>query len=91
MAHSPTDKDQRPQSMEDARSLGPKAVVDDPEQYQRFVEAAKEMGADSPEAGETFERALRRVLRPREPGKPALRREGRPKPEEKWGRKRKPL
>lgn len=68
----------------------PEPVIDDPEQYQRFVEAAKEMGADSPEAGEMFENALRRVLPPREPGKPALRRKGWPKPEGNRGRKRRP-
>jgi hypothetical protein len=44
---------------------------DDPEQSARFIKAARELGADSPEAGEAFERALRSVLPPREPGKPA--------------------
>jgi hypothetical protein len=73
----------------EAEGQEPGPVIDDPEQYQRFVEAAKEMGADNPEAGETFERALRRVLPPREPGKPAFRREGWPKPEGNRGRKRK--
>ena len=46
-----------------------KFVPDDPEQFQRFVEAARELGADTPEAVEMTERALRRMLPPRDPGK----------------------
>lgn len=44
-------------------------AMDDPEQYQRFLEAARELGVD--ETGEAFERALRVVLPPRKPGEPA--------------------
>jgi hypothetical protein len=48
----------------------PQVAPDDPAQSERFVKAARELGADTPEAAEAFERALRRMLPPREPGKP---------------------
>lgn len=41
----------------------------DDEQSRRFLEAARELGCD--ESGEAFDRALGRILPPREPGKPA--------------------
>jgi hypothetical protein len=65
-------------------------VPDDPEQYRRFVEAARELGADGPEAGGVFDRALRRVLPAREPGKPAPRREGWSHPRGPRGGKKSP-
>ncbi len=61
----------------------PKVAMDDPEQSQRFIEAARELGLE--ETGEAFERAVGRILPPRKPGEPAPRREPRPKPE---GRRR---
>jgi hypothetical protein len=61
---------------------------DDPEQFQRFVEAARELGADTPEAIEKTDRALRRMLPPREPGKPVERREVEPKPKRTYTRKK---
>lgn len=64
MAHPPPDKTQG------------KVVPDDPEQYRRFVEAARELGVD--ETGEAFERALRAVFPPRRPGEPVTRPAERP-------------
>ena len=65
-----------------------KIVPDDPEQFQRFVEAARELGADTPEAVEMTERALRRMLPPRDPGKPVERRAAKPKPKRTYTRKK---
>src|SRR4051812_6672984 len=53
---------------------------DDPQQFQRFLDEARELGADTPEALEATERALRRMLPPREPGKPVERHAAEPKP-----------
>ena len=64
------------------------AVPDDPEQFQRFVEAARELGADTPEAVETTERALRRMLPPREPGRPVERQAAEPRPKRTYRRKK---
>lgn len=38
----------------------PKPKPDDPEQFARFLEAAKAAGVD--ESGETFERAFKKVV-----------------------------
>jgi hypothetical protein len=77
-----------------ARELGCEdtggAVPDDPEQYQRFVEAAQELGADSPEAGAAFEQALRRVLSRRAPNGPASKRELGRKPKQERRRRKIP-
>jgi hypothetical protein len=54
------------------------AGMDDPEQSQRFMEAARELGCE--ETGEAFERALARILPARKPGEPAPKREPRAKP-----------
>jgi hypothetical protein len=48
-----------------ARKLAPKP--DSPEQYKRFLETAREVGADKP--GEAFDRVLDRVARSK-PEKP---------------------
>jgi hypothetical protein len=40
----------------------PELKPDDPEQYKRFLEAAKEAGADESEKG--ADRAFRKVVRP---------------------------
>ena len=61
---------------------------DDPEQFQRFLDAAHELGADTPEAIEATERALRQMLPPREPGKPVERRVAEPKPKRTYQRKK---
>jgi hypothetical protein len=61
----------------------PKVVMDDPEQSERFIEAARELGCE--ETGEAFERAVGRILPPRQPGQAATKREPRKKPE---GRRR---
>jgi hypothetical protein len=63
---------------------------DDPEQYRRFVEAAHELGADTPEAVEASERAMRWMLPPREPGKPVERRASEPRPKRTYRRKTQP-
>jgi hypothetical protein len=56
----------------------PKPKPDNPEQFQRFLDAAREIGADS--AGpETFDRVLKEVAR-----------SSRPKPEPKTRKPRKP-
>ena len=68
----------------------PKIGPDDPEQFQRFIEAARELGADTPDAIEASERALRRMLPPREPGKPIERRAANPKPKKTYRRKKSP-
>jgi hypothetical protein len=39
---------------------------DDPEQYKRFLEAAKEAGAD--ETAKAADRAFKSVVKPRKPG-----------------------
>jgi hypothetical protein len=69
---------------------GPKrgGGADDPEQFQRFVQAARDLGADAPEAIEATERALRRMLPPREPGKPVERRAVEPKPKRTYRKKK---
>lgn len=46
----------------------PGAPMDDPEQSARFMEAARELGLDTPESGEAYERAMARILSPRRPG-----------------------
>jgi hypothetical protein len=71
-----------------AKNSRPHIAPDDPEQFQRFLETARELGADTPEAIETSERALRRMLPPREPGKPVERRTAEPKPERTYRRKK---
>jgi hypothetical protein len=74
--------------MADIRKRQPNIVADDPEQFRRFVEAARELGADTPEAIEATERALRRMLPPREPGKPVERLVAEPKPKRTYRRKK---
>lgn len=66
--------------MRSSSTSKPALTIDDPEQYQRFVEAARELGADTPEAGQAFDQALRRALSPREAVKPAPRMAEAPKP-----------
>jgi hypothetical protein len=48
-----------------ARTVAParRRKPDDPEQFERFVEAARKAGVD--ETGETFERAFDKIARPR--------------------------
>jgi hypothetical protein len=70
------------------RSPKPKSTPDDPEQFHRFLEAAHELGADSPEAIEATECALHRMLPPREPGKLVERRAAETKPKRIYGRKK---
>jgi hypothetical protein len=41
----------------------PKPPPDDPEQSKRFIEAAREIGAD--ESPEAFEEVFRKVVRPK--------------------------
>ena len=41
----------------------PKAKQDDPEQYKRFLEAAKEAGADETEEG--ADKAFKKVVQPK--------------------------
>jgi hypothetical protein len=41
------------------------AAPDDPEQYQRFLEAAKEAGADETKQG--ADKAFKSVVKPRKP------------------------
>jgi len=43
----------------------PKQKPDDPEQYKRFVEAAKEAGADETPKG--ADKAFKSVVKPRKP------------------------
>jgi hypothetical protein len=62
-------------------------VPDDPEQLQRFIEAARELGADTPEAVETTGRASRRMPPSREPGKPVERQAAEPRPKRTCRRK----
>ena len=45
---------------------GAKGKTTDPEQFARFLEAAREAGVD--ETGEAFERAFERVARPKGAG-----------------------
>ena len=59
-------------------SQRPRAAADDPEQSRLFIEAARALGCEG--TGEAFERALARILPPRKPGEPALKREPRPIP-----------
>jgi hypothetical protein len=63
------------------RSLPPHEVArrarlsvapDDPEQFQRFVEAARELGIE--EIGEAYERAVKAILRAPKPDQPMQRR-----------------
>ena len=56
----------------------PKTAEGDPDQYQRFVEMARELGCD--ESGEAYRRALRVILPPRQPGQPVPRAEQKPTP-----------
>jgi hypothetical protein len=65
-----------------------KIAPDDPEQFQRFVEAARELGADTPDAVEATDRALRRMLPSREPGKAVERRAAEPKPKRTYQKKK---
>lgn len=70
---------EKPETPPKRRSGSPaKGSEADPEQYERFLEAARGLGCD--ESGEAFERALDRILPPRKPGEPAPRREERPQP-----------
>ena len=46
----------------------PKPPPDDPEQSKRFIEIAREVGADS--TPEEFDRAFKKVAKPRKPQKP---------------------
>ena len=45
----------------------PASQPDDPEQFKRFQEAAKELGVD--ESPEAFDRAFEKVVPPKEPPK----------------------
>ena len=45
-----------------------KHAPDDPEQYKRFLEAAKEAGADETKKG--ADRAVKAVVQPRKPANP---------------------
>ena len=47
-------------------------VPDDPEQFQRFVEAARELGIE--QVGEAYERAVDAILRAPKPDEPMQRR-----------------
>lgn len=58
----------------------PGAPMDDPEQSARFVEAARDLGLDTPESGEAYERAIVRILSAKRPGEP-------PPPAPKAGRR----
>jgi hypothetical protein len=59
---------------EDHEGEKPGVVPDDPEQFQRFVEAAREMGIE--EAGEPYERAVDLILSRRKADLPAEPAEG---------------
>jgi hypothetical protein len=61
----------------------PEVAPDDPEQFERFVEAARELGIE--EAGQPYERAVDLVLSRRKADLPAVQAEDRPK----RGRKKK--
>jgi hypothetical protein len=50
------------------RQKRPGIVPDDPEQFQRFVEAARELGIE--EVGEEYERAVDAILRAPKPDEP---------------------
>jgi hypothetical protein len=54
-----------------------KVVPDDPEQFQRFVEAARELGIE--EVGERYERAVDAILRAPKPDEPMQTRIRRPR------------
>lgn len=53
------------QSPTRSQTKRPKAQPDDPEQSKRFLEAAREAGADETEKG--AEKAFKAVVKPREP------------------------
>ena len=59
---------------------GVKGKTTDPEQFARFLDAAREVGVD--ETGEAFERAYEKVAAPERParGESAGRPKARPKP-----------
>jgi hypothetical protein len=44
-----------------------KRKPDDPEQFKRFIDAARKLGVD--ESGEALDRAFDKVIRQRDPGK----------------------
>ena len=44
----------------------PKTQPDDPEQFKRFIETAREVEAD--ESPDAIDRAFKRVVRPKRPG-----------------------
>lgn len=46
----------------------PPAKPDDPAEYKRFLDTAKEVGAD--ESAEGFERAVRKIIPPKVPRSP---------------------
>lgn len=47
-----------------------KNPISDAEQSRRFVEGAKELGADTPEAEAEFDRALKSVAKAKPKGEP---------------------
>ena len=53
-----------------AKTETPIGRADDPEQSARFIEAARELGADGPEAEEAFVRAFDRIAPARPAGAP---------------------
>jgi hypothetical protein len=59
------------------KSSGNLILPDDPEQFQRFVEAAREMGIE--QVGEPYERAVDLILSRRKADLPAEPAESRPK------------
>ena len=63
MSRSKTQASSRPRPS--IRSGRPAADQDDPEQSKRFLEAAKEAGAD--ETAKGAERAFKAVVKPRKP------------------------
>jgi hypothetical protein len=54
-----------------------RVTPDDPEQFQRFLEAAREMGIE--EIGEPYERAVEAILRAPKPAEPMQTRVKRPR------------
>ena len=53
---------------DDPKKTPPPKTADDPEQYKRFLEAAKEAGAD--ETAKGADKAFRSVVKPRKPKNP---------------------
>jgi hypothetical protein len=51
-----------------------KHQITDEERSRRFIEKARELGADTNEAVEKTDRALRRIVKAKEPPKPTARR-----------------